>query len=77
MIATITAFAVTGCVASAVERLTKTIEMKAKPAPINPTVDSVSPRQNPTAKGMIAPITAEIGATTLIGPRASPYMMKM
>ena len=55
----------------------KTIEIKAKPAPMNPTVERVSPRRKPTANGMIAPITAEIGATTLIGPSAKPYMIKM
>ena len=77
MIATTTALAVTGCVASSVERLTKTIEIKARPAPINPTVDKVSPRKKPTPNGIIAPITAEIGATTLIGPSAKPYIMNM
>ena len=66
-----------GCVASIVDRLTRTMEAIAISAPMDPVKVSRSPRNNPTLNGMNAATSAVMGATAPIGPSPSDFKTKM
>ena len=54
--------------AGAGDRLTSAIASNAQPMPISRMVEGCSPRASPKITGMVAEVTAVIGATTVIAP---------